>query len=75
MKCPKCRMEIPDDAYICPYCHSRLRNSWGLPSEVDDLFKATKDGFQKGYSNSGCMVILPIIVVAAYSIYYLISIC
>ena len=24
MKCPKCKMEIPDGAEICPYCRSRL---------------------------------------------------
>ncbi len=68
MKCPKCKMEIPDGAEVCPYCRSRLLNDWGLPA---DLFGSSKGGS----SNSGCMVILPIFVVAAYSIYYFISVC
>lgn len=70
-KCPKCKKEIPDDASICPYCRSRLLNDWGLPA---DLFGSDK-GIQNGSSNSGCMVVLPLIMVAAYSIYYFISGC
>jgi hypothetical protein len=70
--CPKCKMKIPYDADICPYCRSRIRNDWGLPA---DLFGSGNSGRQNAGSNSGCMVILPLIVVAAYSIYYFISVC
>lgn len=73
MKCPKCKMEIPDGAEICPYCRSRL--SWDFSEGPDGLFKSVKKGFQEGSSNSGCMVILPLVVVTAYSLYYLISAC
>lgn len=73
--CPKCKMEIPEGAKICPYCRSRLLNDWGLTTELDDLIGPIKKGFQQGSSNSGCIVILPLIVVAAYSIYYIISVC
>ena len=72
-KCPKCKMEIPDDANICPYCRSRLLNSWGLPTA--DSLGFGSGGQQNGSSNSGCMVIIPLIVVAAYSIFYVISTC
>ena len=72
-KCPKCKMEIPDNAEICPYCRSRLLNSWGLPSA--DSLGFGKGSQQNGSSNNGCMVILPLIVIAAYSIYYVISAC
>lgn len=67
-------MEIPANAEICPYCRSRLLNSWGLPT-ADSLGFGKSGGQPKGSPNSGCMVILPLIVVAAYSIYYLISVC
>jgi hypothetical protein len=73
MKCPKCKMEIPDGAQICPYCRSRLLNDWGLPT-ADSLGFGNK-GSQRGSSNSGCVVILPLIVIAAYSIYCFVSIC
>ena len=72
--CPKCKMEIPDNAEICPYCRSRLVNSWGLPT-ADSLGLGKSGGQQKRSSNSGCMVIIPLIVVAAYSIYYVICAC
>jgi len=65
-------MKIPYDADICPYCRSRIHNDWGLPA---DLFGSGNSGRQNASSNSGCMVILPLIVVAAYSIYYVISAC
>ena len=73
-KCPKCKMEIPDGAEICPYCRSRLLNSWGLPT-ADSLGFGKSRGQQNASTNSGCMVILPLIVVAAYSIYYVINAC
>ena len=72
--CPKCKMEIPANAEICPYCRSRLLNSWGLPT-ADSLGFGKSGGQPKGSPNSGCMVILPLIVVAAYSIYYVINAC
>ncbi len=72
MKCPKCKMEISDWAEICPYCRSRITNDWGLPA---NLFGSNKGGNQNKISNNGCMVILPLIMVVAYSIYYVISAC
>ena len=71
MKCPKCKMEIPSGAEICPYCRSRLLNDWGLPT-LDSL-GFSKGGNQNRSSNNGCMVILPFIMLAAYSLYYLIK--
>jgi hypothetical protein len=71
--CPKCGMEIPSNAQICPYCRSRLLNDWGLPAEVDDLFGSVKKGFQQGSSNNGCMVVLPLILFFAASAFYLIN--
>ncbi len=70
--CPKCKMEIPDSADICPYCRTRIHNDWGLPA---DLFGSGNGGNQNASSNSGCMVILPLIMVAAYSLYYFVSVC
>jgi hypothetical protein len=71
MKCPKCKMEIPSDAEICPYCHSRLRNSWGFTT--NSTFDAIKSGYQRGSSNNGCMVILPLILAIAASACYVIN--
>ena len=59
-------MKIPDGASVCPYCHSRLLNDWGLPTR-DSL------GLGSGNSNNGCMVILPFILVFAASAFYLIN--
>ena len=67
-------MDIPNSAKRCPYCHQPI-------DEVNQLFGFLKQGeeaFKRGAqssSNSGCMVVLPLIMVAAYSIYYLISLC
>lgn len=74
MKCPKCKMKIPNGAEICPYCRSRVQG-FGIFGDMYDDFK---EGYKKtnaNLSNSGCMVVLPVIVIAAYSIYYLISAC
>ncbi len=68
MKCPKCKMKIPNGAEICPYCRSRVQG-FGFFGDMYDDFK---EGYKKGSSNNGCMVILPLIVVAASSIFYLI---
>lgn len=78
MKCPKCKMKIPNGAEICPYCRSRVQG-FGF---MGDLYDDFKEGYKKGKintsnwnantSNSGCMVILPLIVVVASSICYFI---
>lgn len=68
MKCPHCKMEIPSNAEICPYCHSRLLNSWGFAN-----IGPFKEREYRGNSNNGCMVILPLILIAASSICFLIS--
>ena len=66
-KCPKCKMEIDLHADICPYCRTRLKNSWGLPS------KEALGLDSGGSSNNGCMVVLPLIMVFAASAGYLIT--
>ena len=70
-KCPKCKMEIDLHAEICPYCRTRLTNSWGLPTA--DSLGFGNGGGKNGSSNNGCMVILPLIMVFAASAGYLIN--
>lgn len=61
-------MEIDLHAEICPYCRTRLTNSWGLPSK--EALGLSNGG---GSSNNGCMVVLPLIMVFAASAGYLIT--
>lgn len=69
MKCPKCKMKIPNGAEICPYCRSKVQG-FGIFGDMYDDFK---EGYQKGSQNNGCMVIMPLIVIVAASAFYLIS--
>ena len=44
MKCPNCRMKIPNGANICPYCHSEV-NGFGI---FGDMYDDAKEGYKKG---------------------------
>ena len=65
-------MEIDLHAEICPYCRTRLTNSWGLPTR-DAMGLGSGKWLDSGKSNNGCMVILPLILVFAASAFYLIN--
>ena len=82
MKCPESGMKIPNEAKRCPYCRQPIDPTQQLfgffNQRVDDWKKGGEKGRELGRqlsSNSGCMVFLPLLVVAAYSIYYVISAC
>lgn len=71
MKCPKCKMKIPNGAEICPYCRSKVQG-FGIFGDMYDDFK---EGYKKtnaNLSNSGCMVSLSLFVIVASSICFLI---
>ena len=71
MKCPKCKMKIPNGAEICPYCRSKVQG-FGLFGDMYDDFK---EGYKKGSqipSNSGCMVSLTLFLIVVSSICFFI---
>ena len=75
MKCPECGMKIPNSAKRCPYCNQPI----DAVNQLFGLFNQTAEDYKKGAekgrqlaSNSGCMVFIPLIIIAVSSIYYLI---
>lgn len=48
MKCPKCRMKIPNGAEICPYCRSKV-SSWGIFGDMYDNFT---EGYKESYNKA-----------------------
>ena len=70
MKCPKCRMTIPNGAEICPYCRSKQNLSFGVFGDAYDGFKEV---YKKGSANNGCMVVLPLILIVVSSIFYIVK--
>lgn len=71
MKCPKCKMKIPNGAEICPYCRSKVQG-FGIFGDVYDDFKKGYKKTNANLSNSGCMVSLSLFVIVVSSICFLI---
>ena len=47
MKCPNCRMKIPNGASICPYCHSEVTGFGVFGDMYDDFKEGYKEGSEK----------------------------